>query len=160
MIFAELNGCPLQATISLTQSCFLTQGPTSPPSFFHLLLHFPSMQLTNRSMIYGRLTVLEPAASHNFAFAFCFQVELLSALENNQWEALQVAVRLLSLLYGSITASQTLVGIQCPTQGHFGRKDARFIKGMSFFFSLHPCSFIVNVGCQYMCSKLPSNMKV
>lgn len=56
MIFAELNGCPLQATISLTLSGFPSRGPhIPPPSLFHPLLHFHSMPLTTTDVMYGRI---------------------------------------------------------------------------------------------------------
>lgn len=107
-------------------------------------------------------SVLEPAAPHHFSFAFCFQVELVSVLVNNQWEALQVPVHTLCLFYGSIiwsrAANLALVGIQCRAQGHLGRKDANVIEAWTWtsslkeylWFSLNRCSFRVNVGCQYM----------
>lgn len=105
-------------------------------------------------------SILEPAAPHHFSFAFCFQVELVSALVNNQWEALQVPVRLLCLFNGSIIcstmASLARGGSQCPAQGHFSRKcyassnQDFIIKGKSFFSHYTPCSFIGIVGCQYM----------
>lgn len=85
MIFGELNGWPLQATISLTQSCFRTHRRPIPPFSFSSSASL-SQRAADRERHDVRLlcSVLEPAAPHHFSFAFCFQVELVSALVNNQ----------------------------------------------------------------------------
>lgn len=112
MIFAELNGCPLQATISLTLSGFPSRGPhIPPPSPFYPLLHFHSMPLTNHGRDVRPHRSDSGAARRRLVSpsSFCVEAESVCALLNNQWAALQVAVGLLSLVYGSITVQPDAV---------------------------------------------------
>lgn len=138
MIFGELNGCPLQATISLTQSCFLSHRPP----FFIFCFTFTACRCQTQAWY--------TAASlwrHHIIFPlhFCFQVELASTLVNNQWEAPQVPVRLLCFFYGSIicsrTASSALAGSRRPAQGHFSRKDAKVTEAWTWTSSIKESFF-------------------
>lgn len=153
---------------------FLAKAPTFPrPPFFHPLLRFHSMPLTNRRRDVRPHRSNSGAARRRLVSpsSFCVEVESVCALLNNQWTALQVAVGLLSLVYGSITVQPDAVrdsASQSRTLEHrVSRCDTQLItEGIPLFSHYTPAPFQemqdVNTCYMFVASVPPPqpNMKV